>query len=67
MTSPFLTVVKCMLEGSEYNVLLANSAEVALRLVPPQISGLQAIRDGGAEGRLLTARWLSYPLYASLL
>jgi len=27
-----LTVVKCMLEGSEYNVLLANSAEVALRM-----------------------------------
>jgi DNA-binding response OmpR family regulator len=27
-----LTVVKCMLESSEYNVLLANSAEVALRM-----------------------------------
>jgi len=27
-----LTVVKCMLEASEYNVLLANSAEVALRM-----------------------------------
>jgi two-component system cell cycle sensor histidine kinase/response regulator CckA len=27
-----LTVVKCMLEGSDYNVLLANSAEVALRM-----------------------------------
>jgi CheY-like chemotaxis protein len=24
-----LTVVKCMLEGSDYNVLLANSSEVA--------------------------------------
>ncbi len=28
-----LTVVKCMLETSEYNVLLANSADVALRMV----------------------------------
>ena len=28
-----LTVVKCMLESSDYNVLLANSAEVALRMV----------------------------------
>src|SRR5260370_17449883 len=27
-----LTVVKCMLEGSDYNVLLANSSEVALRM-----------------------------------
>ena len=27
-----LTVVKCMLEASEYSVLLANSAEVALRM-----------------------------------
>ena len=27
-----LTVVKCMLEGGDYNVLLANSAEVALRM-----------------------------------
>jgi len=27
-----LTVVKCMLEGSDYNVLLANGAEVALRM-----------------------------------
>lgn len=28
----FLTVVKCMLETSDYNVLLASSAEVALRM-----------------------------------
>jgi two-component system cell cycle sensor histidine kinase/response regulator CckA len=28
-----LTVIKCMLEGRDYNVLLANSAEVALRMV----------------------------------
>ena len=27
-----LTVVKCMLESSDYNVLLANNAEVALRM-----------------------------------
>ena len=27
-----LTVVKCMLEGSDYNVLLANSSAVALRM-----------------------------------
>jgi len=27
-----LTVVKCMLESSEYNVLLANDARVALRM-----------------------------------
>lgn len=27
-----LTVVKCMLESSDYNVLLANTAEVALRM-----------------------------------
>jgi two-component system cell cycle sensor histidine kinase/response regulator CckA len=27
-----LTVIKCMLEGRDYNVLVANSAEVALRM-----------------------------------
>ena len=27
-----LTVIKCMLESSDYNVLLANSPEVALRM-----------------------------------
>jgi len=27
-----LTVVKCMLESSDYNVLLANNAEVAMRM-----------------------------------
>lgn len=27
-----LTVVKCMLESSDYNVLLANNAQVALRM-----------------------------------
>jgi len=27
-----LTVIKCMLESSDYNVLLANNAEVAMRM-----------------------------------